>query len=83
MTKIKKNFNWDEIQPGDEIAVIDGNDTEKYMAIIDASGSWYDLMYISREDCEYMPAGLSYNSYNRCILHLYSESDELEIRLCQ
>lgn len=81
MTKIKKEFKWEEVKPGDELIVIDGDCIEYYMAIIDESGNWYDLMFLSREECEYMPAKLSYSSYEDCILHLYPDTDELEIRL--
>lgn len=81
MCIIKKDFKWEEIVPGDELIVINGDETESYMAIVHESGKWYDLLFLTREECEYMPVGMSYISYQECIEHLYECEDELEIRL--
>ena len=81
MTVIKKDFKWEEVNPGDELIVIDNNESELFMAIQDRSGNWYDIMFLSREELEYMPAGLSFNSYKNCIKHLYMDSEEIEVRL--
>lgn len=78
---INKKFEWDEIRRGDILIVTDGPDVERYMAIQDRSGNWADLMYLTRDECEYMPAGLSYGCYSRCITHLYPDADVLDITL--
>lgn len=78
---IKKDFKWKEVVPGDELLVINGDETESYMAIIHESGNWYNLLFLTREECEYMPAGLSYSSYEECLLYLYSDVSEIEVKL--
>lgn len=81
MLNIKKDFKWEEVVPGDELTVITKDETESYMAIIHKSGKWYDLLYLTREECEYMPACLSYSSYEGCFNHIYEDEAEIEIRL--
>lgn len=81
MTVIKKDFKWEDVNLGDELIVTYDDAVECFMAISDKSGNWYDLMFLTREECEYMPAGLSYSSYKDCILDLYTDADKLEIRL--
>ena len=79
--KINKNFEWDEVRYGDILIIADGPEVESYMAIQDTSGSWVDLMYLTREECEYMPAGRSYSCYSSCVCDLYSDADVLDITL--
>lgn len=79
--KINKNFEWGEINYGDILIITDGPEVERYMAIQDRSGSWVDLMYLTREECHYMPAGLSFACYSDCVYDLYSDADILDITL--
>lgn len=81
MTIIKKDFKWKDVNLGDELIVIDNNECESFMAIQDGTGDWYDIMFLSREGLEYMPAGLSFNSHENCIKHMYKDSKEIEVRL--
>ena len=79
--KVNQNFDWDEIVSGDILRVFDGYSHEKYMAIKCKEGKYLDLMYLTKENKEYTPAGLPSNTYIECINKLYTSTDELEIVL--
>lgn len=79
--KFNKTFDWDEIVRGDILVVQDEDGVEEYMAITDITGNWSDLMYLTREDCEYMPAGYICNCYSECLKNIYGNESNLKVTL--